>query len=82
LLKCQSYNCDKDRVSTYDPIGKTVWFQGHLDQETNIMINALTFEVNKATGKPSYTVWSPLPDVWFGYTNFQYYNYPSASIKK
>lgn len=79
VFKCQSYNCDKDRLSAYDPGSKTVWFQAHIDSQDpdttgNIAIAGLTFDTT-VTGKPTYTVWVAEEDAPFGYTGFQFYSF-------
>jgi len=78
VFECQSFNCDKERVSVYDPSTKTVWFQSHIaegDNAGNIALNSLIFDTTPITGKPSYYITTPNLDADFGFTNFQFYNF-------
>jgi hypothetical protein len=78
VFECQSFNCDKQRVSAFDPVSKTVWFQGHVatgDNEGNICISQLVFETAPKTGLPTYYVATPNPEADFGFTNFQFYTF-------
>ncbi len=77
VLQCQSYNCDTQRNSAYDPVSKSVYFQGHSESIStagNIVIGALGFDILK-NGMPSYYVWQPNPNADFGYVGYQYYNF-------
>lgn len=78
VFECQSFNCDMKRVSAFDPVSKTIWFQGHVstgDNEGNICINQLTFETTPVAGIASWYVATPNIDADFGFTNFQFYNF-------
>ena len=79
VLDCQSYNCDKSIVSTYDPVGKVVYFEAHVDDGTsntgNIAIGGLFFTTGHVTGEDSWYVSIVDGDADFGYNGFQYYNF-------
>lgn len=77
VLQCTSYACDSDRVSVFDPVGKSVYFQGHsmaTGEQGTLTLNAVAPQTLK-NGKPSYYVWTPNPDWTNGYMGFQYYNF-------
>lgn len=77
VFQCQSFNCDTSRNSVYDPVSKSVYFQGHSESAATagqIVIGALAFDTLK-NGQPSYYVWQPNPDADFGYVGYQYYNF-------
>ena len=74
-FKCQSYNCDKNRLSAWDPTQNTVWFQAHNTGEAMFSLGGVGFDTTKVNSKPTYYVWNAVPDLDFGYTNFHFYSF-------
>ena len=77
VLQCKSYQCDTDRTSTFDPVGKTVYFQGHSmasGQQGTLTLSALAPQT-LPNGKPSYYVTTTNPALPNGHAGFQYYNF-------
>lgn len=75
LLMCQSYACDKWRNSVYDPVGQTLYFQGHLYSESEpekLVLSAMVLVSNHLTGTKYWVINSEWQDLNFGYTGMQW----------
>jgi len=74
LLSCGEYNCDKWRVSCYDPDSQVLYLQGHYnpDEVPQISLAALVYTTNHLTGKDYWVVNPQVENLNFGYTGFQW----------
>jgi len=74
LLSCGEYNCDKWRVSCYDPDSQVLYLQGHYnpDEVPQISLAALVYTTNHLTGKDYWVINPQVENLNFGYTGFQW----------
>jgi hypothetical protein len=87
-LKCDSQSqCDKYRVSAYDPVNKMIYFQAHNlpgDDDYGVGMYALILVHNNVTGKPYWVINQKISTMnyyGFGQSGYQFVSYP-ASAKK
>lgn len=75
VLQCSNpLECDKKRVSTFDPIDKKIYFQGHAvgsDGSTSLTMFYVYFFTSHITGKLETTV-APAFSAIYGYSGFQF----------
>lgn len=75
LLECPAYECDMWRVSSYDPVNKKLYFQGHAYDGSGyeiLTIYQVDFFKNHLTGKWEFLVNPSIQPSTYGYSGFQY----------
>lgn len=63
-------DCDKWRVSAYDPVYNRLYFQGH-SPTGEVHLNVMGFSTNVNTGALNWYT-NILESIWFGYSGFQW----------
>jgi hypothetical protein len=82
LLECPAMECDMARVSCWDPANFRLYFQGHTivgDDEINLSISSLGFDLGAATGNLQYYVNEQISIAAPGYSGFQWATYENAT---
>jgi len=74
LLTCPAFECDRLRVSSFDPVTKKLYFQGHLvnpNKTFTLSLFYVYFFMSKITGTWEATV-APAAMAAYGYSGHQY----------